>query len=238
MSKDKKIFIGIIFVTLVCTLIVIIMAITDKKEEVNNISNSDAIIFKNEYESLNNVKNGEDVLQELSISEFNPVDIISEEEMINLLSDGTGIIYLGYADSLWSRSILPVLLSALDNMGIDKLYYLNIKNIRDEKQIVNNEIEIKTEGSNNYYKMLELLNDHLNPYYLVNSNNKQVDTKEKRIYAPTVIGVKEGKVASIYNDIVDEDKYNPLNEELKEEVYNKFLDIINKVYDEICDEAC
>lgn len=241
MNKDKKIFIGIILLLLVFMIFVGILAFQDKKEEITN--NQDAINFKNEYESLNNVVRDKDgkTIKEISISANNPVDILTEEETISFLENGTGIIYLGFPDCPWCRSMLPVLLNALDNMSIDRLYYLNISNIRDTLILdEKNRVEIQEEGTQSYYKMLEIMDAVLDPYYLTALDGKKIDTKEKRIYAPTVVAVKEGKIVDIHVGTVEsqEDPYIDLTEEQQEELCNRFIEMIQKVYNVNCDEAC
>ena len=180
-------------------------------------------------------------IKELSISATNPVDILTEEETINLLENGTGILYFGFADCPWCRSLLPVLLSTLDNMSIDRLYYLNVGSIRDTLALdEKNKVEVKEEGTQGYYKILELMDSVLDPYYLTASNGKQIDTKEKRLYAPTVVGIKEGKIVGIHVGTVDsqESGYNDLTEEEQRELNERLSELINKVYDVNCDEAC
>ncbi len=242
MDKDKKFFLGIIFILLFFMVLVGIVTYKDKKEDPFTINN-DAIQFKNEYESLNNVVNENDgkTMKELSIPQDNPVDIINEEEAISLLKSGTGILYMGFAECPWSRSMLPVLLQTLDNMNIDRLYYLNIFDIRDTLVLNDqNKVEISEEGTDGYYEMLKLLDDFLNPYYLTGENDKKIDAKEKRIYAPTVIGIKNGQIVGIHTGTVEDqiDPYEPLTQEQEETLSQDFIDLINQVYDVNCDEEC
>lgn len=242
MNKDKKLFLSIIILLLAFMIVVGIFTFKDKKE--GNISvNTDAINFKNEYESLNNVvneKNGK-THKELVIADDNPVEIVSEEKTLELLEKGTGLIYMGFPDCPWCRSMVPVLLQTLDNSGIDKLYYLNISDIRDVLVLNDkNKVEVTKEGTPSYYKMLDILDDVLEPFYLTNDEGKMIDTKEKRILAPTVIGVKKGEIVGIHVATVESqtDPYEALTNVEQEELSNKYLELINKVYEVGCDEAC
>ena len=241
MDKDKKMFIGILMLLIAFMIFIGIVAFRDKKE--NTINNADAISFKNEYESLNNVVREKDgrTIKEISIDANNPVDIVTEEEAIALLERGTGIIYFGFPDCPWCRSMLPVLLSTLDNMSIEKLYYLNIGSIRDTLALgEKNKVEVKEEGTQGYYKILELMNNVLDPYYLTNEDGKKIDTKEKRLMAPTVVAVKNGKIVDIHVGTVDsqESGYDDLSIEQQEELQNRFMELIRSVYEVDCDEAC
>lgn len=241
MDKDKKMLVSILLLLFVFMIFIGLIAFRDKKEE--NVVNSDAISFKNEYESLNNVVRDKDgkTIKEVSISTNNPVDIVTEEEAISLLESGTGILYFGFPDCPWCRSMLPVLLFTLDNMNIDRLSYLNVKNIRDTLALgEKNKVEVKEEGTKGYYKILELMDGVLEPYYLTSEDGKKIDTKEKRLYAPTVVAVKEGKVVDIHVGTVESQAsgYDDLTKEQQEELQNRFMELVRKVYSVDCDEAC
>lgn len=241
MDKDRKMFIGIILLLLMFMVMIGIIAFKDKKEE--NIINTDAISFKNEYESLNNVVREKDgrTIKEISIDANNPVDILTEEEAITLLESGTGIIYFGFPDCPWCRNMLPVLLQTLNNMSIDRLYYLNIGSIRDTLALgEKNKVEVKEEGTKGYYRILELLDSVLEPYYLTSEDGKKIDTKEKRLMAPTVVFVKEGKVVDIHVGTVESQTngYDDLTQEQQEELSSRFMELIRKVYEVDCDESC
>jgi len=246
MDKDKKIFLGIILLLLVFMVFVGIIAFRDKKIEDDNKPTSvseDAIKFKEEYESLNGVVNESNgkKTKELSISTTNPVDILTEEETISLLEDGTGILYLGFPECPWCRSMLPVLLNTLDNTSIDKLYYLNIYELRSVLELnKKNKVEVVRKGTDSYYKMLELMDEYLEPYYLTSEDDKKIDTKEKRIYAPTVVAIKDGEIKGIHVSTIDsqKDPYKNLTKKQENELSSIFMDLINEVYDVSCDEAC
>lgn len=240
-DKDKKMFLGIILLLLAFVLFVGVLAFREKKEEI--VNNTDALLFKTEYEALNNVVREKDgkTIKELSISSTNPVDILTEEETIHFLENGTGILYFGFADCPWCRTLLPVLLSTLDNMSIGKLNYLNISSIRDTLALnEKNKVEVKEEGTKGYYRILELMDTVLEPFYLETADGKKVDTKEKRLYAPTIVGVKEGKIVGIHVGTVDSQAsgYDVLTKEQEEELANLIASLVNKVYDTNCDEAC
>lgn len=246
MDKDKKMFIGIILLLLFFMVFVGAIAFRDKKEEFENqppVVDTDAKKFKEEYEALNNTIRDKDgkMIKEVFINESNPVDIVTEEEAIKLLEEGTGILYFGFSDCPWCRSMLPILLSTLDNMSIDRLYYLDIGSIRDTMVLdEKNKPVVSVKGTDGYYRLLELLDSVLSPYILTSDNGKKIDTKEKRMFAPTVVGFKEGKIVGIHVGTVEGQKsgYDDLTDEQKEELSLKFQELINKVYDINCDENC
>ena len=244
MDRDRKIFLGIILLLLISMIVIGIVVFRDKQEEQSrNGGNAEGLIFKNEYESLNNVVREKDgrTIKEITINANNPVDIISEEEAVSLLESGTGILYFGFPDCPWCRSMLPVLLQTLDNMSIDKLYYLNISNIRDTLSLgEKNKVEVAEEGTPGYYKIIKLMDRVLEPYYLTNEEGKKIDTKEKRLMAPTVVGIKNGQITSIHVGTVEsqESGYDDLSTEQQEELANIFMELVRTVYEVDCDEAC
>ena len=242
-DKDKKMFLGILLLLFEFMIFVGILAFRDKKEEISSGSSTDALLFKNEYESLNNIVREKDgkTIRELMISSNNPVDILTEDETLRLLKEGTGIIYFGFADCPWCRTLLPVLFKTLDNMSIERLYYLNIGSIRDTLVLNDkNKVEVKEEGTQGYYKIVEALDSVLDSYYLTTSDGKKVDTKKKRLYAPTLVGVKNGEIVGIHVGTLEsqENAYDDLTIEQEEELSKSIQELVNKVYDLHCDESC
>ena len=233
MDKDKKLFLGIILLLLAFTLFVGTLAFKDKdNKNPNEVVNTEALDFKKEYESLNNKlnENNGKYYKELNVSDNNPVDIVNEKEVIDILENKTGIIYFGFPECPWCRSMLPVLLQTLDNANIDNLYYLNILNIRDSFELNDkNQVEKTKEGTDDYYKILDILDEFLETYYLTNSKGKEISTKEKRLLAPTIVGVKEGKIVGLHVATVEsqKDPYEALNDLEQEELSNIYLDLIN-----------
>lgn len=239
MNRERKILLGIIALIVVFAVGIGIFIYMDKDN--NTTDNREAITFKEEYEALNNKENNGETYKELTISEENPVDILTEDETVELLENGTGILYLGFPECPWCRSMLPVLLQTLDNMNIDKLYYLNILDIRSTFTLnEKNKVEVTREGSKDYYKMLEIMDDVLEKYYLTTENGKKVSTKEKRIYAPTIVAIKDGEIVGTHVSTVESHThpYENLTTEQEEELSNIYIDMINKVYDVNCNEAC
>lgn len=238
---DKKIILGLVAILLVFASFVGILAY--KKENKTEPLTEDQINFKNEYESLNGTIREKDgkTIKSISIKDDNPVDILTEEETIDFLENRTGIIYMGFEDCPWCRTMLPVLLQTLENAGIEKLYYLNIKDIRSTLSLDSkNKVQTDKEGTTNYYRILELLDSYLTPYTLTTSKGKTVETGEKRLYAPTVVFVKNGEVVGIHEGTIESqiDPYEDLTEEQTEELSNIYLELLKKVYDINCEGAC
>lgn len=241
MEKDKKILMSIV-VVIMC-IASIFGGLSLKNQENKSSTLSDALKFKEEYESLNGSINEQNKMNYpvVEVKENNPIRYLSDDEAAEQLKNGTGLFYFGFSSCPWCRSMVPLLLEAASNTNLGEIYYVDIKNIRDQLTLDDNDkIVVRDEGTNGYKEILVALDSVLEPYYLKNKDGKNIDTKEKRLYAPTVVVVKEGKILDIHVDTVksQENAYTPLNEKQKEELYNIYQKMILKLLNSTCDEAC
>ena len=202
-----------------------------------HIEDSDAVRFKKEYESLNGaLRNDTDYYLEVSINENNPIVYASMDEIIDTLSNGTGIILFGFKECPWCRNLIPNLVDVLNELGIEKVLYWNDQHIRDTLTIDDGIIVTEQEGTSEYYKLLELLGDNAHVYSGLN------DPTIKRVYFPSIIYVKNGVVRALHQSTLDSqtDPYTPLTDEQREELKNTLKNEIGLVYPGKCsiNEAC
>lgn len=222
-------------ILILLVLIVFITGCSDNK-------NTDSIKFKEEYESLNGVtisSNSTLKHKSLSISNDNIIKYADYNQLEKVLN-GTGIIYLGYPECPWCRQALPVLLEASEEAGISVIYYMNFKNERDIKEIINGEIVTSKEGTDGYYNLLSRLDNVLNDYIIKDENGKEYNTGEKRFLVPFVIFVKDGVVIGT-NTATVESHTNPfidLTNEQYEELMIIYLNNMYKLLGIVCDEGC
>ena len=162
-------------------------------------------------------------------------------EIINILEHGTGIVYLGYPECPWCRSMVSVLMEAANNTNISTIYYLNMHDVRDEYELSdNNEVKLVREGQEGYQELLETLDEILLDYTIKDSDGVEYSVGEKRIYVPIVIFVHDGTIVDYHMDTV-ETQTNPmdeLTEEEHDELYDIYVSGIHKVLDDLCDENC
>ena len=93
------------------------------------------------------------------------------EQIIKILENGTGIVYLGFPECPWCQRYTKYLNEVAKDMEIEKIYYYNI---REDRQ----------NNTEDYLKMVSLLEKHL-----------QYDQEgNKRIYAPSIIALKKGEI--------------------------------------------
>lgn len=233
--KKKDILILIIFLVL-CILSIMIYAY-DKK-----VKSTDAYKFKKEYEILNNRTINNIKYRKLNIPLNNKMVYSDSKEIIKKMDNKeTFIVYFGYSSCPWCRSMINNLidLSIKNNINI---YYVNIKNIRDNKIISNNRIKTTKNGDKYYLELLDRL-DNILSNYTITYNNNTYNTNEKRIYAPSVVGIVNGKAEKLTNGISDnlKDPNNKLDDKINNESKNK-LKCIFKCMEEagICkkDSGC
>ena len=190
---------------------------------------NDAYNFKKEYESLNNKKdsNGK-IIREIKIGRNNPFIYKTADDIIELINKKeTFIVYFCFASCPWCRSILPTFIEALKDNGIETVYYVDIKDIRDEYELDENNKPILTkEASEGYDRLLELFDSNLSDYTI-----KDVKIGKKRIYAPNIVSIIYGKVISIETGIssLQTDGYMELTDEMIDETYGIFDDLIRPV---------
>lgn len=227
LKKDNIYLIVLLFLIIILALSLSFLAF--EKEESKTVK-TDAIKFKEEYELLNDKvdEEGNIIYQNVNLNAENLFVYSSEDEIISLLENGTGVIYFGYANCYNCRSIVPLLNKAGEELSIEKIYYLDIYNIRDKLELdENDKIVTQTEGSNGYYKILKLLDKYLPDYTLTNKSGKEISSNEKRLLAPTIIGVKNGQIVGYYESKKFSNEALTTSEQ--EEIEIELKNIIEKV---------
>jgi len=242
MKKEK-----ILFITLpvLCAVVAILGFIFVGKEG----TIQDALKFKQEYEELNGtVAFGDIKYNNLNISEKNPIKYSNYDEVINVIKKDSGIIYLGFPGCPWCRSALPILFDVAKDNNINTIYYINIKEDRDSFVVEDGELvyQLDEEGNEKkgvegYFDLMDALDKHLTEY-IVSYNGKEYKTGEKRIYAPTVVFVRDGKVLGLHVSTVDSHKsgFDKMTEEQIDELYGIYEDYILEMKNSTCskDDAC
>ena len=126
-----------------------------------------------------------------------------------------------------------------------KIYYVDILNIRDTYKFSGSiEPELTKKGTDAYYEIVKFLDKYLQKFYVNDDAGNMYDTGVKRLYAPTVLAVKDGKALDLHVSTLDsqEDPYTALTDEQKKELKDIYKEMIKKVNDNniACkqDEAC
>ena len=240
-KKENIVFIALIFV-IVC------IAITCgyfafQEEEVEHVELTDAVKIQEEYATYNEQvnENNNRTYPTVNLSDDNPFVYVTEEEAIDTLKNKTALLYFGYAGCPWCRSVLPVLESVAKEKNVSEIKYLDIEDIRSVLELdENNKVVTTREGTANYYKLLDVLDEYLDEYILNGKDGEEVSTGEKRIYAPTVIAVSNGEVTGIHVGSVStqESGYDTLTDEEKEELKDIYSELIDSMNVGMCNEGC
>ena len=187
--------------------------------------NEDAKKFKSEYESINGKENASGkVHRSVTIDENNPYVYTTAEEIVKKMENKeTFYVYFGDKLCPWCRSVIEKSIQVAKDNNIKTIYYVPIwddegNEILRDRLKVNDEgkVEVVKEVTEAYKKLLEYFDNVLADYSLTDKNNKKVDTKEKRIYAPNFIYVESGEAKKLIEGISE--KQSDSREELTEEI--------------------
>lgn len=213
------------------------------------VMTSDEKRFKDEYESLNGTARSNGTTNKtVSIIDDNNIQYVTLDQAADIMENGSGIIYFGFAACPWCRNAAPVLLNAMSNSTLDTIYYVDVRrndkvdqDIRDEYTVENNKLVLKRKAaSDRYYDILKMLDDYLDDY-TVPSNGKQYKTGEKRIGAPSVVAVNSGEVVGFHADTLPghnmvDGVLPDLTDEQIEELYNIYASMIQDYLGDSCTE--
>ena len=116
-------------------------------------------------------KFAEEYKEASTIGEDNVFTYVSADEVIKIMENGTGVVYLGYPECPWCGAYVVYLNEVAKDVGIDEIYYYNVK-------------EARANNTEEYQRMVEILGDNL-----------EYDEKgNHRIYVPNVSFHVEGKI--------------------------------------------
>lgn len=196
--------------------------------------NTDAYKFKVEYESLNNkesYKNNK--YRELNIDKDNMIKYSSAKEVLDKINNNESfIIYFGFAKCPWCRSMIENLLS-LAKQNNEVIYYVDVLEIRDTLEVKDGKVVVSKKGDTNYMKLLLKLDAVLDDYSLEIDDIKY-ETNEKRIYAPNVVAIINGKAVKKVEGVSEKltNPYGKITDEMKKDSIDQ-LSCIFKCLEEL-----
>ena len=227
--KDNKLFMIIV------TILAAIVLVLNIQKVISNNSQTDGIKFKEEYEKLNGKKNDQGKkYREITIDSKNKMVYKTTEEVLNLIDKKKSfVLYFGFDTCPWCRSVVPTIASISKELN-QEVYYIDVKDIRDTFELDDdNKPKLVKKGSKDYSKLLEKLEPVLEDYTLTDSDNNEIKVGEKRIYAPSIVSVIDGKAKELTTGISDKqtDGYMKLTKEMEKETYNKIKKVLKQVSD-------
>ena len=212
--------------------------------------------FKKEYENLNGQTNiNEEILLDVEILEDNNVKYVSLKEAVELIKNNDGVLFFAYPTNQKSRIAAPILINAMSNTDLDKIYYLNVRpnddeasDIRDTYSINKKKVQKTKDADDEYYELLKLLDKYLPKYTLTNNSGDVVNTGEKRLSVPTLISFNKGNIGKYVEGTVDNHDYDKdgilrnLKKEEVQELNTKYTDLITDYLETGCsveeEEGC
>lgn len=161
--KNKK-YLILIITAIVILLVGGILFFVFKEDD----TETDAIKFAKEYTLV-----GED----------NVFVYRNAEEVIKLLKNGTGVVYLGFPECPWCQTYSKYLNEVAKEVGVDKIYYYDILEDRANntdvyKEIVSllgDNLQYDEEGNHRVY--VPNVSFHVNGEIVGNDNETSLDTK-------------------------------------------------------------
>lgn len=105
------------------------------------------------------------------VEKDNIFKIKNAKDIIDILEQGTGIVFFGFPRCPWCQTYAPMLNNLAKSYGAEEIYYFNIYEDRER-------------NTENYQKIVSLLKDYL----------QYDNTGKKRVYVPEVVFVVEGKI--------------------------------------------
>lgn len=227
--KDNRLFMIIV------TVLAAIVLVLNIQKVISNNSQTDGIKFKEEYEKLNGKKNDQGKkYREITIDSKNKIVYKTTEEVLDLIDKKKSfVLYFGFDTCPWCRSVVPTLASISKELN-QEVYYIDVKYIRDTFELDDdNKPKLVKKGSKDYSKLLEKLEPVLEDYTLTDSDNNEIKVEEKRIYAPSIVSVINGKAKELTTGISDKqtDGYMKLTKEMEKDTYNKIKKVLKQVSD-------
>ena len=169
--------------------------------------------FSSEYAALNGqiTEDGLHQYAAVTLPQDHPFIYAEFNEIVRTLTEGTGVIYLGFSECPWCRCLIPALEQAYRDSGSSgKILCYNALEYRDVRTLdENGNIITEKPATEEYEELVQLLYDHLGPYEGLN------DPAIRRIYFPTVVFVRDGEILSVHCSTLEEqtNPYVPLTDE-------------------------
>lgn len=131
-----------------------------------------AVLFFNKEKEPKELTDGEKFSEEYTQVDKENVFVYRDiEEIIKILENGTGLVYLGFPECPWCQAYVKYLNEVANDMAVSKIYYYNI-------------LEARKDNTEEYQQIVSLLEEYL-----------QYDEEgNKRVYVPSVIAVKKGEI--------------------------------------------
>lgn len=237
----KKSFWQIYIPLFIVTIAIVSYLLFLSLKEAAVVKSGDAITIKSEYSKLNGEIDADtnEAYIDVLLGDDNLYTYATNEDIKKLFDEGTGVVYFGYPESNEARNVVTILDEMVKTTTLDKIYYYNIRAIRSNVTLNDNDEVVLVKGSEFYYYLLDKLNKYLDYYMITGDNDKLVNSGEKRLYPATVVFVKKGEIVGVQigTEKIQTDSNSPLTIKQQEElktIYKGYLDQLSEACDELC----
>ncbi len=201
----KKIIIGVVVVAiLIAIAVTLVLLLKDDSGKESEAEISDAKKFAEEY---------------TGVDEDNVFVYRSAEEIIRILENGTGVVYIGFSECKWCQKYATYLNEAAKENNITRIYYLDI-------------LEDRSNNTTEYQQIVSLLEEYL----------EYDEEGNKRVYVPAVVVVDGGEIVGFddetsldTHDLDDPEEY--WTEEEVSDLMEHLAEIFSYVNSGVCNEC-
>ena len=140
------------------------------------------------------------------------------DEIIKILKNGTGIVFLGFPECKWCQAYVPILDEVAKEEGVEKIYYYNI-------------LEDRKENNKTYKEMVKLLKKYLD---FDEEGNERIFVPEVAFVVKGLIVASDNETSLISGETTPEEYWT---DSKKQETKEKLRVYINQVLNEKCEEC-
>ena len=192
----KKVIIIVITAILLIALAVSLFLILNKEEDI-----SDAAKFAEEY---------------TNVEEDNVFLYRNADEIIRILENGTGVVYLGFPECKWCQKYVTYLNEAAKENDITRIYYFDI-------------LDARSKNTSEYQQIVSLLEEYL----------EHDEEGNKRVFVPAVIVVDKGEIVGFDDETsLDTHDLDDPEEYWTEEEVNDLMSRLATMFDYVNDGTC
>lgn len=174
---------------------------SNKSLEYENVTITDAVKFSREYTEV-----GTD-----NVFVYRNID-----EIISILDNGTGIVYLGFPECKWCQAYVPYLNEVAKENGLEKVYYFDIQ-------------EDRKNNTDEYMEVVDLLK-----FYL-----EYDEEGKKRVYVPAVIAVKDGDIVGFDDETsLDTGGYSNPSDYWNDNEVSELKKVLTKMIKDVNTNVC
>ena len=201
---NKKIVSLVCLIAVITCVSVTVLLLSDGKEPEKENKITDAIKFSQEYKK---------------VPEKNVFVYRSAAEIVKILENGTGVVFMGFAECPWCQAYAPILNEVAMDIGVEKIFYCDIRKDRADNTAA-------------YKKIVSLLEEHLD----------YDDEGKPRVFVPEVAVVVDGEIVGHDNEtsLISDPSLTPdmyWTEEQKSRLVTKLEEMIIPLASTICSQC-